>query len=114
MQHAGDMETTSVDTTTPAPASRRTPLAVDATDLRKGFGIVRAVDGVTLKVRPGEILAFLGQNGAGKTTTVEMLPGLSQPDSGDVQVFGESPRAAIAHGLVSAVLQTGGLLKDIT
>ncbi|GGN15747.1 response regulator receiver domain-containing protein [Microbacterium lacticum] len=43
-----------------------------------------------------------------------MLLGLSEPDGGRVAVFGQSPRAAIAHGLVSAVLQTGGLLKDIT
>ena len=59
-------------------------------------------------------MAFLGPNGAGKTTTIDMLLGLSHPDRGTVEVFGESPRAAIAHGLVSAVLQTGGLLKDIS
>jgi ABC-2 type transport system ATP-binding protein len=90
------------------------PLAVDATDLHKSFGAVTAVDGVTLQIRAGEIVAFLGPNGAGKTTTIDMLLGLSDPDSGAVSVFGESPRAAIAHGLVSAVLQTGGLLKDIS
>ncbi|MFE5408247.1 ABC transporter ATP-binding protein [Microbacterium sp. NPDC056569] len=90
------------------------PLAIDATALRKSFGSVHAVDAVTLRVHPGEIVAFLGPNGAGKTTTIDMLLGLSQPDSGSVRVFGESPRAAIAHGLVSAVLQTGGLLKDIS
>ncbi|GAA3028647.1 ABC transporter ATP-binding protein [Microbacterium dextranolyticum] len=89
-------------------------LAVDAEGLRKSFGAVHAVDGVDLRVRPGEIVAFLGPNGAGKTTTIDMLLGLSDPDAGTVQVFGESPRAAISHGLVSAVLQTGGLLKDIT
>ncbi len=89
-------------------------LAVDAAGLQKSFGAVRAVENVDLRVRPGEIVAFLGPNGAGKTTTIDMLLGLSDPDSGAVRVFGESPRAAISHGLVSAVLQTGGLLKDIT
>lgn len=89
-------------------------LAVDAAGLQKSFGAVRAVDGVDLRVRPGEIVAFLGPNGAGKTTTIDVLLGLSEPDAGAVRVFGESPRAAIAHGLVSAVLQTGGLLKDLT
>ena len=89
-------------------------LAVDAAGLRKSFGSVRAVESVDLRVRPGEIVAFLGPNGAGKTSTIDMLLGLSDPDEGSVRVFGESPRAAIAHGLVSAVLQTGGLLKDIT
>lgn len=108
------MQPTQLDATRAAAGPASVPLAVDAVDLHKGFGSVRAVDGVTLKVEPGEIVAFLGPNGAGKTTTIDMLLGLSGPDSGSVRVFGESPRAAIAHGLVSAVLQTGGLLKDIT
>ncbi|MFC8680754.1 ABC transporter ATP-binding protein [Microbacterium ureisolvens] len=107
------MESTQILDRAAVPASV-SPLAVDATALRKSFGAVRAVDHVTLKVRPGEVVAFLGPNGAGKTTTIDMLLGLSQPDSGSVRVYGESPRAAIAHGLVSAVLQTGGLLPDIS
>ena len=108
------MDITQTTTATRATSTAAPLWAVDATELHKGFGAVTAVDGVTLRVRPGEIVAFLGPNGAGKTTTIDMLLGLSNPDSGSVQVFGESPRAAIAHGLVSAVLQTGGLLKDIT
>ncbi|PPH48607.1 ABC transporter ATP-binding protein [Rathayibacter sp. AY1C9] len=91
-----------------------TDLAVQATALTKSFGSVAAVGGVDLTVRPGEIVAFLGPNGAGKTTTLDMLLGLSAPDTGEVTVFGRSPRTAIAHGLVSAVLQTGGLLKDLS
>lgn len=94
-------------------------LAGDATALHKSYrprsgAAVRAVDGVDLQIRSGEIVAFLGPNGAGKTTTIDMLLGLADPDEGRVRIFGESPRGAIAHGLVSAVLQTGGLLKDIT
>jgi ABC-2 type transport system ATP-binding protein len=88
--------------------------AVAATGLVKSFGSVKAVDGVDLRVEQGEIVAFLGPNGAGKTSTIDMLLGLTHPDTGSVHVFGETPRGAIAHGLVSAVLQTGGLLKDIT
>jgi ABC-2 type transport system ATP-binding protein len=91
-----------------------TVTAIAAAGLVKSFGKVHAVRGVDLTVRAGEIVAFLGPNGAGKTTTIDMLLGLSQPDSGSVEVFGRTPRAAIAHGLVSAVLQTGGLLKDLT
>lgn len=92
---------------------------MDATGLCKSYRVrsgepVRAVDEVTLQIRSGEIVAFLGPNGAGKTTTIDMLLGLAEPDAGRVRVFGEPPRAAISHGLVSAVLQTGGLLKDIT
>ena len=108
------MNTTDLPVRRSRPASTNQTLAVDARDLVKRFGPVRAVEGVTLQVAAGEIVAFLGPNGAGKTTTIDMLLGLSQPDSGTVRVFDESPRAAIAHGLVSAVLQTGGLLKDIT
>jgi len=100
-----------MDTFTP---SREDAVAVAATGLAKSFGGVRAVDGIDLHIRQGEIVAFLGPNGAGKTSTIDMLLGLTSPDAGTVQVFGESPRAAISHGLVSAVLQTGGLLKDIT
>jgi ABC-2 type transport system ATP-binding protein len=88
--------------------------AIDAESLTKSFGKVRAVDGISLRVEPGEIVAFLGPNGAGKTTTIDMLLGLSKPDSGTVSIYGKSPRNAIAHGLVSAVMQTGGLLQDVT
>lgn len=108
------MESTQLKTSPPDTTASGATFAVDARDITKSFGRVRAVDGVSLQVAPGEIVAFLGPNGAGKTSTIDMLLGLSHPDSGDVQVFGESPRGAIAHGLVSAVLQTGGLLKDIT
>ena len=92
------METTQLDASRTAAGPASVPLAVDATDLRKGFGSVRAVDGVTLKVEPGEIVAFLGPNGAGKTTTIDMLLGLSQPDSGRraglrrVAACGDRPR----------------------
>lgn len=54
----------------------------------KSFGPVRAVDGLTLNVRAGEIYGFLGPNGAGKTTTIKMLVGLMDPDSGSVKVGG--------------------------
>jgi ABC-2 type transport system ATP-binding protein len=89
-------------------------LAIDAQGLTKSFGGVRAVDGVDLRVAAGEVVAFLGPNGAGKSTTIDMLLGLSQPDTGSVRVYGRSPRGAIARGQVSAVLQSGGLLKDLT
>ncbi len=75
---------------------------------------ITAVDGVDLTIRPGEVVAFLGPNGAGKTTTVDMLLGLTEPTGGTVEVYGTSPRRAVAAGRVSAVLQTGGLLPDFT
>jgi ABC-2 type transport system ATP-binding protein len=88
--------------------------AVKITGVTKDFGNVHAVRGLDLTLEPGEIVAFLGPNGAGKTTTIDMVLGLSQPTTGSVEVLGLHPRQAIARGLVSAVMQTGGLLKDLS
>ena len=88
--------------------------AVRLTNLHKSFGEDTAVDGVDLTIRPGEVVALLGPNGAGKTTTIDMILGLSRPNSGDARVFGMSPRQAVDRGLVAAVMQTAGLLPDIT
>jgi ABC-2 type transport system ATP-binding protein len=88
--------------------------AVDLDRVVKRFGPVTAVDGVSLTIRAGEVVALLGPNGAGKTTTIDMLLGLSTPTEGTVRVYGRPPRDAVALGQVSAVLQTGGLLKDYT
>jgi len=82
--------------------------------VHKSFGPVQAVRGIDLEVQPGEVVAFLGPNGAGKTSTIDMILGLSKPTSGGVSVFGMDPEQAIGHGLVAAVMQTGGLLKDFT
>jgi ABC-2 type transport system ATP-binding protein len=106
-------------TSTSADAAARSrgaghPLAVDLTGVHKNFGSVQAVRGVDLDISSGEIVAILGPNGAGKTTSIDMILGLSQPSSGSVSVFGMHPRQAINRGLVSAVMQTGGLLKDFT
>ncbi len=88
--------------------------AVALMDVRKAYGPVQAVNGISLTVEPGEVVAVLGPNGAGKTTTIDMMLGLAQPDSGSVSVFGGTPQLAIAQGRISAVMQTGGLLKDLT
>src|SRR3954463_15575263 len=57
-------------------------------DLRRSYGKGAAADGVSFDVRRGELFGLLGPNGAGKTTTVEMLEGLTKPDSGKVELFG--------------------------
>jgi ABC-2 type transport system ATP-binding protein len=88
--------------------------AIELSGLVKRFGDVTAVAGLDLVVRPGEIVAFLGPNGAGKTSTIDMLLGLSRPTEGSVQIFGLDPVTAVAHGRIAAVLQSGGLLKDLT
>ncbi|MER6287989.1 ABC transporter ATP-binding protein [Streptomyces sviceus] len=80
----------------------------------KAYGEVRAVDGLDLTLRPGETVALLGPNGAGKSTTLDLLLGLKQPDSGSVRLFGTSPREAIVAGRVGAMLQSGGLMDEVT
>ena len=62
--------------------------AIACRDLKKYFPDVKAVDGLDLVVQRGECFGLLGPNGAGKTTTIEILEGLTEPDSGDVQVLG--------------------------
>lgn len=88
--------------------------AVALSGLHKRFGSVHAVRGLDLTIGSGEIVAFLGPNGAGKTSTIDMILGLSRPSDGEVSVLGMAPRQAIDRGLVSAVMQTGGLLNDYT
>jgi ABC-2 type transport system ATP-binding protein len=90
------------------------PLAVSLSGVSKNFGRVQAVRDVSLQIESGEIVAILGPNGAGKTSTIDIILGLSQPSAGKASVYGMHPRRAITHGLVSAVMQTGGLLKDLT
>ncbi|MEV5748616.1 ABC transporter ATP-binding protein [Actinoallomurus sp. NPDC052308] len=67
------------------------PNTIVAKDLRKRYGDVKAVDGVTLSVEEGEFFGILGPNGAGKTTTLEIIEGLRQADGGEVSVLGRSP-----------------------
>ena len=107
---------TTPSTTLPGPSLRpgtSTP-AIRLDDVTKRFGAVQAVRGIDLTIEPGEVVAFLGPNGAGKTTTIDLMLGLSRPTRGSVEVLGHPPRDAVARGLVSAVMQTGGLLKDLT
>jgi ABC-2 type transport system ATP-binding protein len=73
---------------------------IEVDSLRKRFGALVAVDGISFQARPGEVLGFLGPNGAGKTTTMRVIAGFLIPDEGRVRVCGhdvvEQPRAAKA------------------
>jgi ABC-2 type transport system ATP-binding protein len=107
------MTTTSLSET-PQADSGGALAGISLRGVTKDFGDVHAVRGIDLEILPGEVVAFLGPNGAGKTTSIDMILGLSQPTSGDVSVLGLRPRQAVARGLVAAVMQSGGLLKDLS
>ena len=92
----------------------RAGTALNAVDVRRHFGTVRAVDGVDLSIDRGEIVALLGPNGAGKTTFLDLVLGFTGPSAGRLDVLGENPGRAVRAGRVGAVLQTGGLLDDLT
>ncbi len=68
------------------------PLSLDT--VVKDFGKTRAVDGISLSVGPGEIVAMVGPSGCGKSTTLRMVAGLERPDSGRVSLAGCPPRSA--------------------
>ena len=88
--------------------------ALVVTGVTKRFGTLTAVDNVSLTVPVGEIVALLGPNGAGKTTLLDMVLGFTEPASGSISVMGQAPRGAATSGAVGAVLQTRGLLDDLT
>ncbi len=83
--------------------------------LRKTYGELVAVDGVSFEVRPGEVFGLLGPNGAGKTTTVEVLEGLRQADSGEVTVLGVDAlrRPDDLRSRIGVSLQTAALYPKL-
>src|ERR1700760_2305023 len=70
-------------------ASTRTGTTVEYVNVRRVFGSMSALDGLNLKIEPGELLALLGPSGCGKTTALRMLAGFDQPTSGQVLVDGK-------------------------
>jgi ABC-2 type transport system ATP-binding protein len=99
-------------TTTTATAATRTDTAISLRGVHKRYGAVRALDGLDLEIRPGEIVALLGPNGAGKSTAMEMMVGLATPGSGAVSILGTDPTTAVRSGLIGTMLQAGALLPD--
>jgi len=96
--------------------SDRTPL-VEMRDMRVAFGGVHAVDGVTVELYPGEVVALVGGNGAGKTTLIKTLSGAHPADSGEIRIEGKpvtisNPRDAKVYG-IETIYQTLALADNV-
>jgi ABC-2 type transport system ATP-binding protein len=90
--------------------------AIEVSDLRKSYGDVEAVRGLSFAVERGEVFGLLGPNGAGKTTTVEILEGYRRRSGGTVAVLGHDPerRERELRQRVGIVLQSGGFHPRLT
>jgi ABC-2 type transport system ATP-binding protein len=86
---------------------------VELIDVRKKFGHVEAVRGVSLQIERGEVVAMLGPNGAGKTTCINMMLGLRRPTSGTATLFGLSPDDRRARSHCGVMLQESGVLGQL-
>jgi len=87
--------------------------AIELQEIRKSFGPVRAVDGLSLVVPRGAVYGFLGPNGAGKTTTLRMIMDIIRPDGGEIRLFGE-PASSFARGRVGYMPEERGLYRKMT
>lgn len=84
------------------------------TDLRKSFGPIQAVDGVSLEIHRGEVFGLLGPNGAGKSTTIAMIIGVLKPDSGTIDLAGGNPADPAVRSKIGAAPQSLAVYDDLT
>jgi ABC-2 type transport system ATP-binding protein len=91
-----------------------TDLAVDAQGLRKRFGMTTALNGLDLRIHPGEIYGLLGPNGSGKTTFIRCVAGLLRPEAGRLTVLGATPRACASAGRVGYMTQAPALYGELS
>lgn len=91
-------------------------IVLEVRELKKRFGAIKAVDGLNLEVRRGDIFGFLGPNGAGKSTTIRAMAGLVRPSNGEITIFGHNVwkdrRKALRH--VGMLVESPGLYKYLT
>ena len=90
------------------------PHSIQVNDVHKRFGSVRALQGLSLQVRQGEIYGLLGPNGAGKSTLIRVIAGLHKPDSGSVTVLGSAMPDKNVLARVGYMTQASALYNDLT
>src|SRR3984957_16667589 len=112
MNHTGTVSST-VTRDAGHRSTSSTPV-VSFVNVSKTYGHLKAVDGLSLDLRRGETTALLGPNGAGKSTSLDMLLALRKPTSGKITMFGSDPYHAVKSGRVGAMLQSGGLMPEVT
>ena len=88
--------------------------AVDVQGVVKRFGSLRALDGIALRVRGGEVYGLLGPNGSGKTTLIRSLVGLIEPDAGTIDVLGQRMPQLNVLGRVGYMTQQAALYPDLS
>src|SRR3972149_1877578 len=90
--------------------------AIEVQNLKKSFGELQAVQGVSFRAEKGEILSLLGPNGAGKSTTISMLSGLLRPDDGEARIMGHAIRtdAQAARAALGVVPQDIAIYPDLS
>src|SRR6188508_975309 len=90
--------------------------AISVRDLRRSYGALEAVRGISFEVARGEVFGLLGPNGAGKTTTVEILEGYRRRDTGEVEVLGTDPARAAGdwRERIGVVLQSSAMYETLT
>ena len=98
--------------------SNNTVNAIEVTDIKKSFGSVEALRGVSLYAKPGEVTAIVGDNGAGKSTLIKCISGVYTADEGSIHINGElvhftTPEESRSFG-IETVYQTLGLIEDLT
>ncbi len=102
-----------IETETTQAAEWGAELVAALDHVTKQYGAITALDGLSLSLRRGEIVALLGPNGAGKSTSVRLLLGLASPSSGTARIFGGDPREAATRTRIGAMLQVGAMPKTL-
>ena len=98
--------------------SNSTDYAIECTDIKKAFGSVEALKGVSIYARPGEVTAIIGDNGAGKSTLIKCISGVYTADQGEIKIDGKlvhftTPEESRSFG-IETVYQTLGLIEDLS